>query len=129
MFWLFLGICLLFLTPLSHAADNQASAKNKQFEKFFVYKDKPSVGHFAASGFMPDGKCVAINDVWVDNCNGNRSCIQSKFNRDCSATGIGWAGVYWLEPANNWGDEKAGFYLSGAKKLVFWARGEKVERL
>ena len=29
-----LGICLLFITPLSHAADDKASAKNKKFEKF-----------------------------------------------------------------------------------------------
>jgi len=120
-----LGIYFLLLTPMSQAADDSAAMKSKPFEKFYIYKDKPSIGHFAASGFMPDGNCVAINDVWVDNCNGNRSCIQAKFDRDRSATGIGWAGVYWLEPANNWGDVKGGFNLTGAQKLVFWARGEK----
>ena len=120
-----LGIYFLFLTPLSQAADDSAPSKLKPFEKFYIYKDKPSLSHFAASGFMPDGNCVAINDVWVDNCNGNRSCIQVKFNRDCSATGTGWAGIYWLEPANNWGDVKGGFNLTGAHKLVFWAKGEK----
>ena len=36
-----------------------------------------------------------------------------------------WAGVYWLNPANNWGRRKGGYNLSGAKKLTFWARGEK----
>jgi hypothetical protein len=97
----------------------------KKFEKFYVYKDKPSPNHFAASGFMPDGRCVAMNDAWTENCEGSRSCIQVQFDRDCTATGTGWAGIYWLEPANNWGDEKGGFDLSGARKLVFWARGEK----
>lgn len=125
-FSIVLTIALLFLVPLSYAADNTAPAASpKQFQKFVVYKDKPSAGHYVASGFMPDGNCVAINDVWLDNCNGNRSCIQLKFNRDCTATGTGWAGVYWLDPANNWGDNKGGYNLTGAQKLVFWARGEK----
>ena len=118
-----LGVGTLILTPLSNADDKVIP--QKQFEKFYVYKDKPSPSHFAASGFMPDGRCVAINDVWVDNCGGSRSCIQAKFDRDCTATSTGWAGIYWLEPANNWGDVKGGFNLTGAHKLVFWARGEK----
>jgi len=114
-----------FFNTLSHADSKPASALGKKFEKFYVYKDKPTPGHFAASGFMPDGKCVAINDVWTDNCGGSRSCIQMKFDRDCTATSTGWAGIYWLEPANNWGDIKGGFNLTGATKLVFSARGEK----
>jgi len=118
-----LGVSLLFLSTPSKADDNKASSK--KFEKFYVYKDKPSPSHFAASGFMPDGRCVAINDVWLDNCGGSRSCIKLNFDRDCTATGTGWAGIYWLEPANNWGDVKGGFNLTGATKLVFWARGEK----
>jgi len=35
-----------------------------------------------------------------------------------------WAGVYWLYPGNQWGRKQAGFDLTGAKKLTFWARGE-----
>ncbi|MDE2027342.1 MAG: hypothetical protein KGK03_00975 [Candidatus Omnitrophica bacterium] len=101
-------------------------AQAKPFDKVYVYKDKGWLNRFAASGFMPDGKCVTINDAWRQNCgDGNASCIQAQFDRDCTATGTGWAGVYWLSPANNWGDEKGGLNLTGAKKLVFWARGEK----
>jgi outer membrane protein OmpA-like peptidoglycan-associated protein len=38
----------------------------------------------------------------------------------------GWAGVYWLSPANNWGSVKgAGFDFSKAKRLTFWVRGNK----
>jgi hypothetical protein len=118
-----LGSCLL--TALSQAADDPASAPVKKFEKFVVYKDKGFLNHFTPSGFMPDGNCVAINDAWIKDCNGNRSCIQAKFDRDCTATGTGWAGIYWLSPAGNWGDVKGGFNLTGATKLVFWARGEK----
>jgi outer membrane protein OmpA-like peptidoglycan-associated protein len=38
----------------------------------------------------------------------------------------GWAGIYWQDPANNWGDVpgRAGYDLRGATRLTFWARGE-----
>jgi hypothetical protein len=120
-----LGVCFLFLTALSQAAENATPSQFKPSEKFYVYKDKPSLNRFIASGFMPDGKCVEMNDAWVDNCQDSRSCVQVKFDRDCTATGTGWAGAYWLSPANNWGDIKGGYNLTGAKTLVFWARGEK----
>ena len=37
--------------------------------------------------------------------------------------GAGWAGIYWQQPANNWGEKKGGYNLTGASKLTFWARG------
>lgn len=116
-----LGFCTLFLTSSSAAADT------KPFEKFYVYKDKPSaLNHFIPSGYIPDGKCVSMLDTWVDNCGDSRSCYQAKFDRDCTTvTGQGWAGIYWVDPANNWGDVKGGFNLTGAKRIVFGARGEK----
>lgn len=36
----------------------------------------------------------------------------------------GWAGIYWQHPENNWGDE-AGFSLTGAKKISFYAKGAR----
>ena len=36
-----------------------------------------------------------------------------------------WAGIVWQDPANDWGDQPGGFNLTGAKKLKFWARGDK----
>lgn len=98
------------------------------FDKVYVYKDKGWLNAYAASGYMPDGKCVSLNDAWVQNCGkDNESCIQNQFDRDCSTveSGTGWAGIFWLNPANNWGDSKGGLNLKGAKQLVFWARGEK----
>lgn len=95
------------------------------FKGLLVYQDKPSANHYVASGFMPEGKCVAVDDIWQENCQEGRSCIKNTFDRDCATLSLGWAGVYWLQPANNWGNEDKGFNLSGAKRLVFWARGEK----
>jgi hypothetical protein len=39
--------------------------------------------------------------------------------------GAGWAGIYWQDPPNNWGNAKGGYDLTGAKKLTFYAKGEK----
>jgi hypothetical protein len=36
----------------------------------------------------------------------------------------GWAGIYWQHPDKNWGD-KPGLSLVGAKRISFYARGER----
>lgn len=36
----------------------------------------------------------------------------------------GWAGIYWQYPENNWG-ERIGLSLAGAKRVSFYARGER----
>jgi hypothetical protein len=42
-----------------------------------------------------------------------------------SATTCRWAGLYWQNPANNWGTvPNAGYELSAYKKLIFWARAD-----
>lgn len=101
------------------------NAQEVGFKKFTVYQDKPSRNHYYISGYMPDGDCVAMDDAWQQNCQEGRSCIKANFQRECAVTHQAWAGVYWLQPANNWGDHKGGYNLTGAKRLVFWARGEK----
>lgn len=98
----------------------------KTFTPFLVYKDKGTTqNHFIPSGFMPDGKCVTFNDTWQDNCQEGSTCIKVIYDVACSKADQKWAGVYWLNPANNWGAQKGGFNLEGATELTFWARGEK----
>ncbi len=97
----------------------------KPFKEFVVYKDKSGPNHFVPSGYMPDGMCLKQSDVWQENCQQGKTCIKVAYDIPCSIKGRGWAGVYWLNPADNWGDRKGGFNLTGAKRLVFWARGEK----
>ncbi len=96
------------------------------FKPFHVYEDKGSkVNHFVPSGFMPNGNCVAFNDIYVKDCHSGKTCIKTIYDVECSRKDQKWAGVYWLEPANNWGINDGGFNLSGAQKLTFWAKGEK----
>ena len=95
------------------------------FKKFTVYQDKPSRNHYYISGYMPDGECVDMDDAWQQGCKEGRSCIKAYLGRECATMHQAWAGVYWLQPANNWGDQRGAYNLTGAKKLVFWARGDK----
>ena len=34
---------------------------------------------------------------------------------------IGWAGFYWVDPAENWGEQPGGYDLRGAVNISFWA--------
>ncbi len=106
----------------------QVAAVNKDssFQPFSIYSDKGGAdNHFIPSGFMPDGKCLTINDASMENCHSGKTCIKIVYDIPCSKQGAKWAGIYWQNPANNWGSRKGGFDLTGAKKLTFWAKGEK----
>lgn len=117
------GITIISITVINNEV--LAEEISKPFETFTVYKDKPSRNHYAASGYMPVGKCVTIDDAYREGCQWGKSCIKVIFDGACATVNLGWAGAYWLDPANNWGDEKGGFDLTGAQQLTFWARGEK----
>jgi hypothetical protein len=74
---------------------------------------------------MPNGKCIWLKDDWGENCQSGETCIKVIYDTECSKQDQQWAGIYWLNPANNWGSRKGGFNLDGARRLTFWARGEK----
>lgn len=96
------------------------------FKPFYIYSEKGSLeNHYVPSGFMPDGKCLALDDAWTENCHSGKSCIRVEYDVACSQKDQKWAGIYWLNPANNWGQRKGGFNLTGARQLTFWARGDK----
>jgi hypothetical protein len=76
-------------------------------------------GYFYPSGFMGDIKQIELNTQWTDNCHPGPTCIRAKY----TPGQISWAGVYWQYPASNWGDQPSR-KIEGAKKLVFWARGQ-----
>ncbi|HEX6836554.1 MAG TPA: hypothetical protein VF334_08265 [Polyangia bacterium] len=92
---------------------------------------------FVSSGFMGDGSTagtiamVPAKTGDSTDCNGMRasssaagSCHAVTYTPPASG-GMGWGGVFWQYPANNWG-MKAGYALpAGAKKVTFQARGQK----
>ncbi len=112
--------------PKNDVSDEVSEVSGKDFQPFFVYKDKGAGGnHFLPSGFMPNGKCLKVDDSWQESCYEGASCIRSVYDIACSKNDQRWSGIYWLNPANNWGKQKGGFNLQGAKKLTFWAKGDK----
>jgi hypothetical protein len=122
-------LALLVLCPclILHAQDTEIPGEQQQpkaFKPFIVYQDKGTPYRFVPSGYMPNGECLKMDDAWRQNCYKSKSCIKINYDVSCSLKSRRWAGIYWLHPADNWGDRKGGYNLTGAKKLVFWARGE-----
>ena len=101
------------------------TGESKPFLKFVIYQDKNSHNHYVPSGYMPTGECLKMNDAWQQDCHEGKTCIKIVYDVVCSAKSRRWVGIYWLNPPDNWGDRKGGYKLIGAKKLVFWAKGEK----
>ncbi|MFH1094265.1 MAG: hypothetical protein V1739_08990 [Candidatus Omnitrophota bacterium] len=92
---------------------------------FHVYVDRGDRGnHYIPSGWMGDYGDIKMNDNFKDFAHNGKTCIKFTYTAE-GKQGAGWTGVMWQNPANNWGEVKGGFDLSGAKKLTFWAKGEK----
>jgi len=97
----------------------------REFKTFNVYTDRSSPdNHYIASGWMGDYGDIKLNDRFMENSHSGTTSVRVEYVPRRSQ-GAGWIGMYWQNPANNWGSKKAGFDLTGAKKLTFWARGEQ----
>ncbi len=110
---------LVLVAPVWLAAQEEAAKP----EAFVVYTDKGARNnHYIPSGFMGDSGDIKINDQATDNPHSGATSIEFVYSAKKTG-GRGWAGVYWQNPANNWGVQKGGFDLTGMTKLTFWARG------
>ena len=95
------------------------------FKGFNVYTDARSPdNHYIASGYMGDYSDAKIDNASFENPHSGTTCIKVTYS-NAASQGARWAGMYWQSPANNWGDKKGGFDLTGATKLTLWARGAK----
>lgn len=75
---------------------------------------------YVPAGWMGNAKAIQIEPKCDVKPHGGKTCIRCDFTEK-----TGWGGVVWQSPAGDWGDRPGGFDLTGAKKLTFWARGEK----
>lgn len=133
------GLCIVF--NANHVNESQSiylddinyvyDAKIKKEDAatnlpFYVYADANSLdNHFIPSGWMPAtaAKDLKLNVNWENYSFSGSSCIRTEYTNN---SGTRWAGIYWQQPANNWGTVPgAGFNLQNAAKLTFWARGEQ----
>ena len=93
---------------------------------FPVYTDGGDPGnHYVPSGYMGDYQAVTMNQFWTGHPHDGKTCIQVTY-RGAVPGGIGWAGVYWQSPVDNWGTVPGptGYDLSRATRLTFWVRGK-----
>jgi hypothetical protein len=111
------------------AYEHEYEAMDKFHSSFDVYTNQDEGGnHFYPSGWMGDISSISFDSNWTSDSHAGTSCIKITF----TAKGNNWAGIYWQEPENNWGAvPNAGYDISGATKLTFWAKGaiggERVE--
>ena len=84
---------------------------------------RPPPRNFAASGYMGDVSFLRVMGGYTDTLQEGVPCIKVVY----MAGGVGgWAGLVWQNPADNWGDRPNGGYnLTYARKIEFWARGER----
>lgn len=106
------------------AAEERAAVASSSQKVFNVYTDRSAPdNHYAPSGWMGDHGDVSLNDQYLADAHSGTSCIQITYLAK-QAQGVGWAGIYWQNPPNNWGEKIGGYDLTGYNKLTFWARGE-----
>jgi exo-beta-1,3-glucanase (GH17 family) len=91
---------------------------------FPIYTDAAAQdNHYFPTGWMGDGEVpgrVSLTECWYDNPHSEPTAIKIAYTEEV----IGWAGIYWVHPAENWGDRPGGFDLTGADRLTFWARSD-----
>ncbi len=75
---------------------------------------------YIPSGYMGNAGAIKMDANCETNPHSGKTCIKVEYTAKDN-----WGGVVWQSPANDWGDAPGGFDLTGAKKLTFWARGEK----
>ncbi len=85
-----------------------------------IYSDGQATSGYIPSGWMGNPSAIKYNPNCTTHArNGATACLKIAFTAS-----DGWGGIAWQNPANNWGKMQGGFDLTGAKKLVFWARGK-----
>jgi hypothetical protein len=100
----------------------EATSKRPKFP-LHLFKDSISANYYP-SGWMGDHGDIRMNPAHAGSPHAGRYCIKIDYLGKGSQS-AGWAGVYWLFPNSNWGNYRGGYDLTGAKKLTFWARGER----
>ncbi len=121
------AVFMLGVSGIAFAAPKSAKSSTANttpsFKAFAVYVENASKeNHFAPSGWMGDFGDLKLNQACTETPRSGNTCIKITYSAKMTQ-GAGWTGIFWQQPANNWGEKKGGYDLTGAKKLTFWARG------
>jgi hypothetical protein len=114
----------IFLFPLTETFSLYAEEDRIAYP-FYIFKDaNAGVNHGVPSGWMGDFRDLTLDIACADTPHSGKTCMKTVYTAEGSRF-ANWAGIAWQFPANNDGTIDGGLNLAGAKKLVFWARGEK----
>lgn len=118
---------VFYIDDIKFATDSSLRPEGAKAQNmpFYVYADRSSTSnHFIASGWMGDYGDIKYDGTSKDDPYLGDTCIKIVYSGKATQ-GARWAGLYWQNPPNNWGNIDGGYDLSRAVKLTFWARGEK----
>lgn len=87
-----------------------------------IYREDGEPATYVPSGWMGDAKSMRVDPAWKSQPQAGKTCMRCEFG-----AASGWGGVAWQSPTQDWGDQKGGYNLAGAKRLVFHVRGESGE--
>ena len=85
-----------------------------------LYSDDTKEMPYVWSGWMGKTESIAMDAKCAEKPHSGQVCMKCEYKAS-----DGFGGIVWQSPANDWGDQFGGFDLTGAKRLSFWARGEK----
>jgi hypothetical protein len=105
---------------LAKVGEAKADADEPAKPKLVIYADDLKNPPYAPSGWMGKTDAIAVDPNCKTNPHSGATCMKLEFK---SADNFG--GVVWQDPADDWGDKPGGHDLTGAKRLTFWARGDK----
>jgi hypothetical protein len=90
---------------------------------FYVYNNAifPPVKNFAVSGYMGDVADLKLAGSYKNLHQEGYPCLKIMYTAEGH---MGWAGVVWQNPANNWGEFDGGYNLRKARQLSFWVKGD-----
>ncbi len=114
-----------YIDDVKFEADAAMKPEGKKQESmpFYVFSDRSSMkNHFIPSGWMGDYGDLKYDGSSKEDPYLGDSCIKVSYSAK-RAQGAGWTGIFWQNPAHNWGTVDAGYDLSKATSLTFWAKG------
>lgn len=115
----------MVLTLLCAGLAYASREKEAVTSHFYVYADKSDPrNHFIPSGWMGDYGDLRLDDANKEEPADGKTCIKWTYSGRAT-NGANWAGAFWQNPANNWGDKPGGYDLTGYKRLTFWVKGGK----
>jgi hypothetical protein len=83
-----------------------------------VYAEGNETAYFP-TGFMGNTNAIICETNSTVYPHSGNFCIKTQYRAK-----DGWGGLWWLDPAYDFGDQPGGHDLNDATQLTFWARGE-----